>query len=151
MKSWQRNWTRMLLGVISAMVVCGTAAAQTRYAGRFTLPFEARWGSVLLPAGEYTFEVKSGTDKLTLISNARGGHLGFVLPIASDPSAKMRRTNCLLVAGKGSRAQVVAIQLATEGLVIEYRTPRSRESRKMEQAAVSEVPIMLATKVASGS
>ena len=49
----------LLLAVLAAGLSASLASAQ-EYQGKFTLPFEARWGSAVLPAGDYTFRVNAG-------------------------------------------------------------------------------------------
>ena len=50
------NVVRAGLVVVAALGIAGTASAQV-VEGKFTLPFEARWGSMVLPAGQYTLKV----------------------------------------------------------------------------------------------
>jgi hypothetical protein len=47
------------LGLIAVCASAGTASAQDVYKGKFTLPADARWDNATLPAGEYTFTLKS--------------------------------------------------------------------------------------------
>ena len=43
----------LLLGVLIATFVFTAAAnAQPSFAGKFTLPYEVRWGQAVLPAGD---------------------------------------------------------------------------------------------------
>jgi hypothetical protein len=61
MKS-MRNFTLLKLAMGSLLAICfnaGYANAQT-VAGKFTLPFEARWGQATLPAGDYSFRLERG-------------------------------------------------------------------------------------------
>jgi hypothetical protein len=46
----------LLLAVLAAALSASLASAQD-YEGKFTLPFEARWGMAVLPPGDYTFHV----------------------------------------------------------------------------------------------
>jgi hypothetical protein len=47
------------LGLIAVCASASTASAQDVYKGKFTLPADARWDNATLPAGEYTFSLKS--------------------------------------------------------------------------------------------
>ena len=46
----------LLLAVLAAGLSASLARAQ-EYEGKFTLPFEARWGMAVLPPGDYSFRV----------------------------------------------------------------------------------------------
>jgi hypothetical protein len=63
------NWARHLKLIpkvgIAALALGALALngnAQNIYQGKFTLPFETRWGSATLPAGDYTFVMSSASD-----------------------------------------------------------------------------------------
>ena len=80
-----RNYKMMgnlVLALASALLVAGFAGAQSvpYTTGKFSLPFEARWGLVTLPAGDYQFqmdnmkatgpiEIFRGTKAVALISS----------------------------------------------------------------------------------
>ncbi len=62
-----RSFTTVRLAVfalLATVVFAGLLSAED-YRGKFTLPFEAKWGTAALPPGDYTFEVwaqaKDGT------------------------------------------------------------------------------------------
>src|ERR1700689_5160214 len=59
----KNNLSRILTIVPIAQIdvwsAAAPAAAQNAYNGRFTLPNDVRWAAALLPAGEYTFPLKS--------------------------------------------------------------------------------------------
>jgi len=56
--------------VLSALVTSGKA--QGAYQGKFTLPFEAHWGGVTLPAGDYTFTLPSNSAPYRLYIQGQG-------------------------------------------------------------------------------
>jgi hypothetical protein len=58
------------LALAGALVCAGLASAQG-YAGKFTLPFEARWGQATLPAGDYKFTMDS-VNGLARVKISRG-------------------------------------------------------------------------------
>jgi hypothetical protein len=49
----------LVLALAGALVFAGLASAGPSVAGKFTLPFEARWGLATLPAGDYQFTMES--------------------------------------------------------------------------------------------
>src|SRR6266566_1485794 len=54
-----RNGMLTIAALALAGIFTGTANAQAKAAGSFTLPFEAKWGNAVLPPGNYTFSVHS--------------------------------------------------------------------------------------------
>ena len=57
-----RNLNLVMKGGFMALALCLAASqgkAQGTYTGKFTLPFEARWGSAVLPPGGYTISMDS--------------------------------------------------------------------------------------------
>ena len=58
-----RNLTSVklvLLALLATVVSAGVLSAED-FAGKFTLPFEARWGMAVLPAGDYEFRLDTAT------------------------------------------------------------------------------------------
>jgi hypothetical protein len=43
----------LALGLLVSFLWAGVANAAPLYRGRFSLPYEVRWGQAVLPAGEY--------------------------------------------------------------------------------------------------
>jgi hypothetical protein len=50
----------LLLSLLSSVTFPSNALAQPAAAGKFTLSSEAKWGTVVLPAGDYTYGVEQG-------------------------------------------------------------------------------------------
>ena len=77
--------------VLVLLTACfGASLANAQVAGgKFTLPFEARWGRSILPPGNYSFtlDTTAGSGRIFLL-NARGKHSLFPTtpqpPPASD-------------------------------------------------------------------
>ncbi len=77
---------RLLLGVVIATFVFTAAAkAQPSFAGKFTLPYEVRWGQAVLPAGDYVIRMDS-TASPAKISPANGSSAGVYTeyPLVED-------------------------------------------------------------------
>jgi hypothetical protein len=82
-----------LVAFLGLAIVGPGAGAQTESAGRFSLPFEARWGGISLGAGDYTFSVENFS-----IVRVRQGQkeLGVVL-LQSYDRAHGRNENASLI------------------------------------------------------
>jgi hypothetical protein len=61
---WMRCFSMvktLVLGLLMAGLCPGLTHAQEPVTGKFTLPFQARWGQTILPAGDYSLTVPSLT------------------------------------------------------------------------------------------
>ena len=85
----------LLLSLISSLAFPVHAGATPVMAGKFTLSNAAKWGSMMLPAGEYTFAVEdSVSPPSVMIFAADGTGKGIVIPafvsqLQSDDTGKM--------------------------------------------------------------
>jgi hypothetical protein len=110
----------LLLSLISSFAFPGHALAQPVIAGKFTLSNAAKWGSVMLPAGEYTFAVEDSMSPPTvMIFAADGTGKGIVVPafvsdIKGTDSGKMT-----LEVRDGQRV-VTALYVKRLGIVLHY-------------------------------
>ncbi len=96
--------TVVKLLALAAVVVAsfaGTANAQV-VVGKFTLPFEARWGSAVLPAGQYTFKMDRFYGP-TRVTNLTGTHVGFVMALVVDDAPKGQPTALLVTRNEDGR------------------------------------------------
>jgi hypothetical protein len=82
-------------GLFVAVLALGTTGARaqrlysTQFAGTFTIPFEVQWGTMTLPAGEYTLSYgiqRSGANLVEIAGKAKGSPHGVILagPIAKE-------------------------------------------------------------------
>jgi hypothetical protein len=58
---------RFALAVVLGGLFAGAAQAGAYYNGKFTLPYEVRWGGAVLPAGEYSLAMDSIKGPLNVI------------------------------------------------------------------------------------
>ena len=72
----------LTLGLITMAAVVGTAQAEVQ--AKFHLPFNAHWGQVTLPPGDYKISIPDGyrgTPKLTVAGH---GKTGYVQPQVTE-------------------------------------------------------------------
>lgn len=81
---WARHlklFTKVAAAVLALGALATSGNARNVYQGKFTLPFETRWGSATLPAGDYTFVMSSaGSDYRLYI---RGAQVNAIIMAAS--------------------------------------------------------------------
>jgi hypothetical protein len=74
----------LLLSLISMVALPSTAGAVPTIGGRFTLSSETKWGSIVLPAGEYIYAVEENSSlPMVLIYSSNGKGQGFVFPTSA--------------------------------------------------------------------
>ncbi|MBZ5563552.1 MAG: hypothetical protein LAP13_14175 [Acidobacteriia bacterium] len=115
----------LVLALACGALLTGTTNAQgAEYGGKFTLPFEAQWGRLVLPAGNYSFTLnytKIGMDMIMVQQGTRT--LGMVLS-RSHSQAPFSDRNELIVTRSGGRARIVALHAAELGTDFYYRPPK---------------------------
>jgi hypothetical protein len=137
MKSIQSfNSVRILLLAVLAAGLSASLASAQEFEGKFTLPFEARWGQAVLPPGDYTFTVNDASsgkniivrgDSLTVIVFSNGGISDY----------KDTEHSELIAVRSGGGYRIVALQLAPLGLSLQYMMP------KTEREVLAQAPQLI--------
>jgi hypothetical protein len=140
-----RSWTRLV--VIVTLATCAFAAAanaQTSYTGKFTLPHEARWGSVVLPAGSYSI-LMSSSSAPALVWSTHGEMKMFTTPPMIADSQKGAAAITLTVNGK--ERIVRSLNLPELGKSFTYK-PLTKAERELfaKTDQIETVPVMVAKK-----
>lgn len=126
----------LLLSLISSMAFPSNAGAQPTIAGRFTLSGEARWGSIVLPAGKYAFGIdESSSLPLVIIFSSDGTGKGFVLPTSVTKMGYSDRGRVALHT-EGGETVVTAVYVEKLGLVLHYNA----HTTKVEIAQKKTLP-----------
>ena len=115
-RSYKRIW---LVGValLASCFGAGLARAQ-EYAGKFTLPFEARWGQATLPAGDYSFKLDKSQSSSTIQLLQGNVTVGFVKSQAYD--VKRSGENSFIVVRTRTGKSVSELRLPEIGVVLHY-------------------------------
>jgi hypothetical protein len=137
--------------VFALSAVCFTAnfasaqAGGAAYKGSFTLPFEARWGHVVLPPGNYSFTVDHAmVGGVVRISRGNTDSI-FVLSQGGSDQQTFERSELILVRSGGSYT-IRALLLADAGLILEYSVPKP-EGQLLVQVTqpqlLQRIPVMM--------
>ncbi len=114
----------LLLSLISSFTFPSNAGAQPVTAGRFTLSSPVKWGSVMLPAGEYTFAVEDSVSPPPVtIFTADGTGKGIVIP-AFVSEIKRDETGKMTLEIKDGETVVTALYVERLGIVLHYGATR---------------------------
>jgi hypothetical protein len=136
MKStWVMRWGRKL--ALTALALCSFAApgkAADNYTGRFTLPHQVRWGSVVLPAGEYTFRMQSPAAPYVIYLRGEG-ITAIIMTISVDTKVPSGQSRLDLIQ-TGSEYTVRALEAPALGVTFLYgeRPTKSGSQEHMTEA-----------------
>jgi hypothetical protein len=125
----------LLLSLVPSFAFPSNAGAQPVIAGRFTLTSPAKWGTVMLPAGEYTFAVEdSVSPPPVMIFSADGNGKGIVIP-AFVSEIKRDETGRMTMEVRDGEAVVTALYVERLGLVLHYGAERGNVEVARKKAA----------------
>ena len=138
---------RMLaIAAFALAAVCASAtpaAAQGVYRGSFTLPHEVRWQNTTLPAGEYTFELKSfEASSLIRLNGPKGSQ--FIPALVANHQASEQ--SMLVIETRGSVAAVTELRLSGIGRTLRYAVPKAPKDLELAQGPVTREQVLVAMK-----
>ncbi len=132
--------------LIVGMALCFSAAslfAEDRtpvFKGNVTLPFETRWGTAILPPGEYTLSVHSTSLPARVTVRGKNGSV-FITAQSLALRGDSENRSYLLI-GKWRRGVVRSLYVSELGMAFNYAAPKE-EAKAMTQEAVliQRVPV----------
>jgi len=125
----------LLLSLISSLVFPAHAGATPEAAGKFTLSSPAKWGRMVLPAGEYTFAVEDGVSPPTvMVFAADGTGKGMVFPAFVSDIKGAESGKMTLEVRDGQRV-VTALYVEQLGIVLHYGVERVNVELAQKKAA----------------
>ena len=120
-----------LAGLFVAFLALGTAGAKGQvldtpsFTGTFTLPVEAQWGKMTLPAGDYTLKfglLSTGHALVEVKGRAEGSVHGIV---EAGPYGQTSATKNAIVCIRENNALIVrALEMPQIGTAAEFAVPR---------------------------
>lgn len=112
------------LAVLAVAMGSGLASAQ-EIAGKFNLPFTARWGDIVLAPGQYSFTnvwTKGGTPVIEVSRGTHGVGMIIAQPLGSEaPSSDPSYLTAEKLAG-GYR--ISSLVLNEEGIKVRFAVPK---------------------------
>jgi len=134
------------LAVLAAGLSAGLARAQ-EVKGKFTLPFEARWGTAVLPAGDYSFRVNASAAPC-MVSVSQGGRVVAFILTSSTNRREVEGSSALIAVRSAGSYRIRALRLAEVGAVLEYMSPKAepRQILAQQPALFQRLPVLVAAK-----
>jgi hypothetical protein len=146
-----KSFRNRILAIVSVglFAICASAipaAAQNACAGSFTLPQEVRWQGATLPAGDYTFSMKSVATPSRIILHGPNG-FAFVTALVAD-SDDVSDRSVMTIVHRGGISVVRELYLAPIGLRLKYSVPKSQKDQELAQgpATTEQILVAMATK-----
>jgi len=113
--------------VLALMTVCfgaDRARAQGALGGQFTLPFETRWGSAVLPAADYTLMLDH-KGAIDVVDISRGQvKVAMVLCIAHDNRSYNSSHSAITIVRHGNKGTVLSLNLPQLGEIYFFSLPK---------------------------
>jgi len=132
---WIRSSTLLRylgLALLAACFNAGNSSAQA-FQGKFTLPFEARWGQATLPAGDYSFTL-DGVGPMCMLHLYRGRNgVGMILAQAYD-KAHSGRAKLTVVRGTAR-----SLSLPEIGVVFQYAPQHRKYLTAPEEREIAQI------------
>lgn len=123
MKNQRIRFTAILaIALVAFGIGASHAMAQAAARGSFTLPFEVRWNSTVLPAGAYSFDMKSTATPALMVLEGPNGRIfvrGMVVSNEQSDEGSALRVDRI----NGERF-VKDLYLANSGTRISYWEPK---------------------------
>jgi hypothetical protein len=136
----------LLLAVLAAGLSASLASAQ-EYQGKFTLPFEARWGKAVLPAGDYSFCVNPSAPPYTVLVSQEGRGGAFIEANVGATRGEVADSSALIAVRNAGSYRIRALRLAEAGVVLEYTPPKAESQLLAQQPELFQrVPVIAAGK-----
>ena len=131
--NWARHlklFTKLGAAVLALGALATSGNAQNAYQGKFTLPFETRWGGVTLPAGDYTFAMPSTSYPYRLYIKGQAGNAIITATVADQKVVSSHaQLNLVDIADVQNVETFEAPEL---GLTFSYATPKQKHMGRKE-------------------
>ncbi len=129
----------IFLAMLGAALSAGVLSAQD-FQGSFTLPFETRWGTAVLPAGDYTFKL----DTVKYVVTVYGENRAPMILSSSRNTDSTFGSNKLIVARHGSKGTVRTLRLAELQLAFNYSAPKGEPPMvAQEPELLQPIPVVV--------
>jgi hypothetical protein len=137
----------LAIAALGLFAICAStipAAAQDVCAGSFTLTQEVRWQGATLPAGDYTFSMKSVAAPSQIILHGPNGY-AFVSAIVADSDSRSDRS-VMTIEHRGGQSVVRELYLAPIGRSLKYSAPKVPKDQELAQGPVTTEQVLVAMK-----
>ena len=134
-----------LITLAAVLLFARLTSAQVS-AGQFTLPVETRWGTAVLPPGDYSFRLPSPALPAVVTVSGQRKKVMIMADAGISEHGVSERSSLTLIR-IGEKAFVRSFDLGHLGTTLYYR-PRKAQGAPMAQQPelIQRVPVTVATK-----
>lgn len=139
----KRQFMRYVPVLALAFILSPALGRAQNYNGTFTLPFEAKWGSAVLPAGDYTLSLREGDTFAGYTVFLRGeGKNAIILPVTTTNQKGESSHSKLILVSTGGRYVVRSVEVAELGLTLDYHVAKSGTKQMANQRGfMRQIPV----------
>jgi hypothetical protein len=134
----------LVIAAVALATVCASAVpvfAQLVCKGSFTLSQEVRWQNATLPAGDYTFEMRSIALPSRIILKGPNGYQFITAAVANETKSDQ---SMLVIEHRGNLSAIRELRLAAIGRTLRYSVPKAPRDVEVAQAPVTREQIVVA-------
>ncbi len=128
--------SKMLFAVLAVLTLSTIPAVAQEASGKFTLAKEVRWGSAVLPAGEYTYALEHQTGQVLFVRNTNGRANAIVL-VKSASLVNEGERDRLVLQRNGDDWFVSSMVITNLGQVLSFGAPSTHSEPANKVAALS--------------
>ena len=138
------------LGAIGTRAQSAPSLSTTNFAGSMTLPADAQWGRLTLPAGDYNLFYgtlnNQGPFVVEVVGKAKGAPHSLVIPLGNDPISASKSS--LICVRAGGALIVRTLEMARIGKSASFAMPRgaqlvARNGKHNGYTELAEVPMLI--------
>ncbi|HEX5412841.1 MAG TPA: hypothetical protein VFZ27_13410 [Terriglobia bacterium] len=139
----------VMLLALGATGAKGQGSYATQFAGTFTLPFEAQWGKMTLPAGDYALQYglnEIGYGLVVVRGAAKGSPYGSI--IAGPLGETSAKQNAIICVRDGNALIVRALEMPTIGTSVNFALPPganfvAHNAKHSGYTQLAEAPVLI--------
>ena len=138
------------LGAIGTRAQSAPSLSTTNFAGSMTLPADAQWGRLTLPAGDYNLFYgtlnNQGPFVVEVVGKAKGAPHSLIIPLGNDPTSVSKSS--LICVRAGGALIVRTLEMARIGKSASFAMPRgaqlvARNGKHNGYTQLAEAPMLI--------
>lgn len=127
-----------VLSEIGATGQVAWSSRRTEFTGRFTLPFRAKWGELILSEGKYTLHfgtIGRGIYFVEILGAHQGSPQGIFIVQEQGPSSVVQ--NALVCISRSGGQVIRALELPAIGKSVSFLVPHSTKLREKPRGSLT--------------